>query len=72
MATDMSLMATGGYSIDLGDSYPETYCSLGVKYETKLNVTGGLLFDFESGFVMGLGFDTKPSGINLMIGFNIK
>ena len=42
------------------------------EYNTKLNVTGGLLFDFASGFSMGVGFDTNPGGINLSLGFNIR
>ena len=42
------------------------------EYNTKLNITGGLLFDFTSGYSLGLGFDTNPGGINLSLGFNIK
>lgn len=40
-------------------------------YEKKLNITSGLLFDFENGLQMGIGFDTQPAGVNLMLGFTI-
>jgi hypothetical protein len=52
---------------DLGTDY-----IIKKEYNTKLNVTGGLLFDFASGFSMGVGFDTNPGGINLSLGFNIR
>ena len=48
------------------------YEKVSTKYESSLNITGGLLFDFNSGYQMGIGFDTKPAGINLMIGFTIN
>jgi hypothetical protein len=51
---------------DLGTDY-----IIKKEYNTKLNVTGGLLFDFASGLSMGVGFDTNPGGINLSLGFNI-
>lgn len=53
------------------DSYHEDYKSIGTIYENKLNITSGLLFDFSSGVQMGIGFDTQPGGINLMLGFTI-
>lgn len=52
-------------------SYHEDYKDIGTIYENKLNITSGLLFDFQSGFQMGLGFDTQPGGINLMLGFTM-
>jgi hypothetical protein len=51
---------------DLGTDY-----IIKKEYNTKLNVTGGLLFDFASGFSMGFGFDSNPGGVNLSLGFNI-
>ena len=48
-----------------------TYDKVATIYENKLNITSGLLFDFKSGFQMGIGYDTQPRGINLMIGFTM-
>jgi hypothetical protein len=48
-----------------------TYDKVATTYENKLNITSGLLFDFKSGFQMGIGYDTQPRGINLMIGFTM-
>lgn len=47
----------------------DRYEPLKTEYTNKLNITGGLLFDVSM-ISMGIGFDTTPGGINLMLGFN--
>lgn len=54
--------------ISLSD-YTEYYEIISEQNLHKLNITGGMLFEFESHISVGFGFDTQALGVNLMAGF---
>lgn len=46
------------------------YDVIKTEYIHKLNVTGGLLFEWKGGGSLGIGVDSRALGVNLMAGFN--
>jgi hypothetical protein len=52
---------------DTYSSYDVYYKVIGEKNEYKVNFTANLLFE-NGPFIYGIGFDTKPAGVNLIVG----